>query len=177
MKYIVPRLALVFALVFSMTGIYAHANSGPPTDDFECVVTAIWFEARGEPVIGQRWVFEVIRNRAELGYRGQSNYCDVIYDPKQFSYANRDSSIRPVPKNSTEEAILSGIRARVFQWMYVDAPIDISCGATHYLRYDIAWKVRWSRQALNRNSDEGLLPIAVIGDHWFFGPFTQCKWR
>ena len=145
-------------------------RAAPPTNEFECMVTAIYFEARGEPPLGQRWVFDVIRNRAALNYRGQSTWCDVVYDRWQFSFANADNSIRP-----REGRTLERIRARVHDWMY--DPTDVTCGATHYLRYDIAWKIRWSIQALQGRSDENLVPLAIIGDHWFFGPKQECSWR
>lgn len=172
------QVTLVLLVAFMALAIPPPAMAdGPPTDEFDCVVTAIWFEARGESQLGQRWVFEVIRNRADLRYRGQDTYCDVIYDRKQFSYANRDNSIRPQPRNSEQQVLLNTIRARVFDWMFTSPPFDISCGATHYLRYDIAWKVRWSREALTNTSGENLVPLAIIGDHWFFGPKQTCYWR
>ena len=159
--------ALVCALLAYSCG---QARAAPPTNEFDCMVTAIWFEARGEPPLGQRWVFDVIRNRADLNYRGQSTWCDVIYDRKQFSFANGNNSVRP-----REGTALTLIRERVRAWQY--DPTDVTCGATHYLREDIAWKVRWSRHALQGRSDEELVPLAIIGDHWFFGPEQECSWR
>lgn len=51
--------------------------------DSLCVANAIYYEARGEPLVGQRAVYDVIRHRAdELGL----SYCGVVTAKKQFSW-------------------------------------------------------------------------------------------
>jgi spore germination cell wall hydrolase CwlJ-like protein len=49
------------------------------------VTLCVYFESRGEPRLGQKFVAHVIYNRAEQ--RNQS-VKDVIFAPKQFSWAN-----------------------------------------------------------------------------------------
>lgn len=53
-----------------------------------CLATAIFFEARGEPIEGKELVANVILNRVE-----HSSYpdavCGVVNQPKQFSYTHQ----------------------------------------------------------------------------------------
>lgn len=66
--------------------------------DLNCLASAIYFEARGEPLLGQLAVGSVVVNRAGSG-RFPSSYCGVVYQPSQFSFVrggrmpsiNRDS--------------------------------------------------------------------------------------
>jgi spore germination cell wall hydrolase CwlJ-like protein len=51
----------------------------------DCLIEALWHEARGESVEGIRAVASVILNRAEK--KGDSSdYCTVVEEPRQFSY-------------------------------------------------------------------------------------------
>ena len=53
-----------------------------------CLATAVFFEARGEPIDGKELVANVIINRVE-----HSSYpdtvCGVVNQPKQFSYTHQ----------------------------------------------------------------------------------------
>lgn len=59
-----------------------------------CVAMAVYHEARGEPMQGQRAVADVVVNRARSGRWG-SGACSVVNAPHQFS--NRWSWSNPVP--------------------------------------------------------------------------------
>lgn len=130
-----------------------------------CLIKAIVFEAGGEPILGQEWVYDVIRNRMLEGYRDKHTMCDVIFDNKQFSFANIDPDRVP-----TYSADLVAVTNLVHDMYYDANHKDITCGADHYLRKDIMWDVEWSRQALNHKSPEGLVLKAIVGNHAFFGP-------
>lgn len=56
--------------------------------DVRCVAQAVYHEARGEPMRGQRAVADVVMNRARSGRWGKSA-CAVVNAPRQFS--NRSS--------------------------------------------------------------------------------------
>ncbi len=60
---------------------------------FLCLVTAIFFEARSEPVEGQFAVAQVIINRVN-DPRWPDNICDVVNQPRQFSYTHDGKSDR-----------------------------------------------------------------------------------
>lgn len=53
--------------------------------DLDCLASAIYFEARGEPLIGQLAVGSVIVNRASSG-RFPTSYCGVVFQRAQFSF-------------------------------------------------------------------------------------------
>lgn len=53
--------------------------------DLHCLATAIYFEARGEPLEGQLAVGRVIINRAE-SHRFPDDYCGVVTQRAQFSF-------------------------------------------------------------------------------------------
>lgn len=51
-----------------------------------CLALTIYYEARGEPTIGQYAVAEVVLNRAE---ERNLSVCEVVYQPGQFSGAKK----------------------------------------------------------------------------------------
>lgn len=57
------------------------------TDDLEqdCLASAVYFEARGEPLEGQLAVAEVVINRTNSG-RYPATICGVVTQPAQFSF-------------------------------------------------------------------------------------------
>jgi spore germination cell wall hydrolase CwlJ-like protein len=67
-----------------------EANVAAVDSQVRCLATAIYFEARSEPVEGQLAVAQVIRNRTRSG-RFPSSICGVVYQPSQFSFSRRRS--------------------------------------------------------------------------------------
>ena len=59
--------------------------------ELRCLASAIYFEAKGEPLAGQLAVGNVIINRANSG-RFRSGICAVVLQPGQFSFV-RDGHI------------------------------------------------------------------------------------
>jgi len=68
------------------------------TKDMRCLASAIYFEARGEPLQGQLAVGRVIVNRAASN-RFPTGYCGVVYQRAQFSFVRR-GSMPPIKTNS-----------------------------------------------------------------------------
>ena len=62
--------------------------AAPLDAEGKCLATAVFFEARGEPLAGQLGVAQVILNRVASG-RYASSVCGVVYQPGQFSFARR----------------------------------------------------------------------------------------
>ena len=52
-----------------------------------CLAVAIFFEARAEPIDGMAAVANVIINRVEDS-RYPDTVCDVVWEPKQFSFTH-----------------------------------------------------------------------------------------
>ena len=59
-----------------------------------CIAVAVYFEARGETVMGQRLVAETIVNRA-ADDRWPDNECDVVKQKSQFSFYSDGKSDKP----------------------------------------------------------------------------------
>jgi N-acetylmuramoyl-L-alanine amidase len=70
-----------------------------------CIAVAIYFEARGEPIDGQMMVAETILNRA-ADPRWPDEPCDVIAQPKQFSFYDDKRSNRPRDMQAYTRAVL-----------------------------------------------------------------------
>ena len=63
-------------------------------DPLTCLAVALYYEARGEPVEGIKAVAEVIINRVNDD-RYPDNVCDVVCEPKQFSFTHDGLSDTP----------------------------------------------------------------------------------
>lgn len=53
----------------------------------QCIVEALWYEARGEGREGMKAVLSVIKNRKDHP-KYPSTWCGIVHQPKQFSYRN-----------------------------------------------------------------------------------------
>ncbi len=65
--------------------VISHVDFGNHDAEQECLIKAIYFEARSEPLEGQLAVAEVILNRAASGLYPAS-ICGVVTQPAQFSF-------------------------------------------------------------------------------------------
>lgn len=78
----------------------------------ECIRQALWYEARGETKDGMLAVASVIYNRKN-SQQYPDTYCEVIHQPKQFSYvherSNQGLSLSISPKSTEEEKIYEEI--------------------------------------------------------------------
>jgi spore germination cell wall hydrolase CwlJ-like protein len=88
-------LALVGLLLSSLWAVPAAAKEpdfDTYTHELKCLATAIYFEARGEPVAGQKAVAQIVFNRVKSG-RYPDSVCGVVYQNAerrnrcQFSFA------------------------------------------------------------------------------------------
>ena len=68
--------------------------------ELQCLAGAIYFEAKGEPLIGQLAVGRVIVARSKSG-RFPNSYCGVVFQPSQFSFV-RGSSIPRIARGSKQ---------------------------------------------------------------------------
>jgi len=98
--------------------------TGPALDEeANCVATAVYFEARGEPFDGQLAVAEVIMNRAASG-KYPTSYCGVVKQPWQFSFV-RGGQFPRVNEQSASWGYAQAI-ARIARQRLADAlPDDV----------------------------------------------------
>lgn len=127
-----------------------------------CVALNVYHEARSEPLLGQHAVAHVTMNRAG---RDPNKACDVVFKPKQFSWANPLTSASKeerarraakfIPKDDRAWTIA---RAVAFHVVEGNLP-DVTKGATHYHTRSV--RPTW-RKSLER------VDIAGVGVHLFY---------
>lgn len=101
------------------------------TPDVACMAAAVYGEARGESLHGQRLVARVIRNRM-ASPRWPKRACDVIRQHRQFDFINHWGRAR----ESTTAVVRAWVRA-LYVSIVVMAEPPSRCGrATYFLRYD-----------------------------------------
>ena len=131
-----------------------------------CLATAIYFEARGEPTLGQIAVGQVIMSRV-ADQRYPDNVCDVV---KEGYYYSWNAEI-PIPdmcqfsfwcdgKSEEIEDAEAYEWAEEIAWALIQGPlniIDLTDGSTHYHAYWV--KPSWS---------ERFTQTVRINDHIFY---------
>lgn len=126
------------------------------SDEWRCLATALYFEARGESIEGQFAVAEVILNRVDSP-RYPDSICNVVYQGArtgggcQFSFACDGR-----PERISEDRAYDRV-AKIARLMKDGAPRLLTQGATHF--HTRAVNPRWARQFPR---------TAEIGAHLFY---------
>lgn len=68
-------------------------------DDLRCLASAIYYEAKGEPLAGQLGVAHVILNRTRSG-KFPKSVCGVVTQPGQFSFVRGGQMPMPATHNA-----------------------------------------------------------------------------
>lgn len=124
------------------------AQSADP--EWQCLRTALYFEARGESLQGQFAVAEVILNRRDSG-RYPASICGVVKQGCQFSFTCDGASERMREPGAADRA------GRIASAMLSGAPRALTEGATHFHTRAVrpSWANRFAR-------------TAAIGAHLFY---------
>jgi spore germination cell wall hydrolase CwlJ-like protein len=95
-----PAVATPVPVALSLEAQVA-TSVGAETADAEqdCLASAVYFEARGEPIQGQLAVADVVMNRAASG-RYPATICGVVTQRWQFSFVNRTGRIPAADRGS-----------------------------------------------------------------------------
>lgn len=130
------------------------------SDAVLCLALAVFFEARSEPLIGQKAVAQVVMNRAG---QDPDKVCDVVFKPYQFSAFNpgysTDWYMRKIEGEPAAWDKAKVIAGRAIEGRYRGR----FGGANHY--HTRAVKPRWNRK---------MVVVAQLGDHVFWkGSFAQ----
>lgn len=146
-----PELGPVLPEAGNLSDMVSGVRSMPAIDldrQLHCLATAVYFEAKGEPLDGQLAVAQVILNRVEKGRFGQ-DICAVVKAPRQFSFVR--SGQLPAPRNSAQWATAQAIAviAAAEGWR------DVVGEATHF--HAVYVNPRWRLQR-----------VAQIGNHIFY---------
>ena len=128
--------------------VEAYAGYDTDSRQQDCLASAVYFEARGEPIEGQLAVAEVVMNRASSGQYPET-ICEVVTQPWQFSFVNATGRI-PDANRSSEAWRKAVAIARIAER-----------GASRLLPQDVLWyhadyvAPSWGRR-LARNAKIGL---------------------
>lgn len=127
-----------------------------------CMALNIYWEARSEPIIGQHAVAQVTMNRAG---RDPNKVCDVVFQPKQFSWANPLTSVKGKERERRAQKLIpredaAWRMARAIAYHTTAGHIrDFTKGATHYHTKNV--RPKW-RHAFERVYIDG------VGIHIFY---------
>ena len=121
-----------------------------------CLATAIYFEARGEPTVGQIAVGQVVMSRVD-DHRYPDNICDVVKEGQYYSW---NTSI-PIPDKCQFSFWCDGKSEEItdheayewaeeISWGLIEGTlniIDLTDGATHYHAYYVqpSWSERFTQ--------------------------------
>jgi len=86
--------------------VATQATPDAISDDLRCLATAIYYEAKGEPLAGQLGVAHVILNRTQSG-RFPRSVCGVVTQPGQFSFVRGGRMTSPGDGNKAYRTALS----------------------------------------------------------------------
>ena len=130
--------------------VAAHAASQTKSAEHECLANAVYFETRGEPLVGQLSVAEVVVNRTRSG-RFPTNVCAVVKQRGQFSFV-RGGRLPAAPRSSAAWRKAVAI-ARI-------ALEDLADGHAPRALFFHAKRVKPSWRGLRR--------ISSVGNHVFY---------
>lgn len=117
---------IAFIALLNTHSSYPHADSLPRQELF-ALATAVYHEARGEPLMGQAAVAHTILNRVK-SKRFPNTIYDVVYQPHQFTDIRKANPLydsRPW-EQAVEIAVLTYIG-------FINDPTD---GADHYFAHN-----------------------------------------
>jgi spore germination cell wall hydrolase CwlJ-like protein len=125
----------------------------------ECVIEALYHEVRGENKEAIIAVASVIKNRVE-SKRYPNSYCEVIQQPKQFSYRNHlpVGVVKKIQTNGyQDEKKLDEIRVLADKFIYAKIQPTLPSNVLHYARHDVS--NYWTRKKQ---------VVAQAGKHVFY---------
>jgi N-acetylmuramoyl-L-alanine amidase len=138
-------LSIALLIIFSTPGI------GSTREDIVCLAKNIYFEASNQSYMGQQAVAFVTLNRVTSRLY-PNNICDVVWQPKQFSWTHDGKSNSPRSVKHFSVAMA----AAIYVYSNYGRVKDPTRGAIMYHGvYINPWWNRYYR------------PTVVIGDHIF----------
>ncbi|MFN4113554.1 MAG: cell wall hydrolase [Sphingomonadaceae bacterium] len=127
------------------------STDGQLSPELDCLAGAIYFEARGEPLLGQLAVAEVIINRSRSN-RFPDTYCAVVRQPGQFSFVRKGAI--PQARRST----------RAWQNAVAVARIAHSGGWQSHAEDALYFHANYVRPSWSRSKQA----LATIDSHIFY---------
>lgn len=120
-----------------------------------CLQKNIYFEARNQGVAGMKAVAAVTLNRVE-DPRFPNTICEVVYQRRQFSWANRGDR-NPILKNSIEQNAWKQAE-KIAEQALIGNMMEHGVESAQYF-HTISISPSWNRHFEH---------VATIGDHMFY---------
>lgn len=133
-----------------LNGLVANFAGTTPRDaQMDCLARAVYFESRGEPLLGQLAVGEVIANRSRSG-RWPASYCGVVKQRSQFSFV-RNGAI-PEPNRGSSAWRTAVAIARIVDGSHIESKVSDAL-FFHARRVNPGWR---------------LTRLGTVGNHVFY---------
>lgn len=145
---LIMRLLILILTMFSLS---SFGSMKVTYEDLQCMTDNIYFEARGEPILGQAMVGHSVLNRVK-DKRWPNEVCKVVYQKKQYSWTTEKKKAI----NDRKAYILSSNLAYT---LLANRDFEEPTGVTNYLRCDWRGKVDWWKS---------MTFLGQIGDHCFY---------
>ena len=116
----IMNATLFGSIMFACSNAYTVAAA-----EIECLATNIYFEALTESEAGKVAVANVTMNRVKSEHFPDS-VCEVVWEPKQFSWTHDGKSDKPSSQKDYEEVY------EIAKAVYNGNIVDITEGATFY---------------------------------------------
>lgn len=112
-------------------------------EEIECLAMNIYFESRGEAVLGQQAVAWVTLNRVN-SERYPDTICEVVWQPSQFSWTHDGRSDTPHELEAWNRA---QVIAEMVYYQYYNAAMDPTSGSTmfHGAHINPYWSSSYNR--------------------------------
>jgi len=116
------RIIAAAGLLSLLLPLNALVNSEVPTHEFsmedvQCLALNIYYEARGEPLAGQKAVAHVTLNRLADG-RFRDTLCGVVKQPGQFSWVPNFPNFQKAFKTLPFETVI--LATEILSGKYID---------------------------------------------------------
>jgi len=148
MGYFIPDKPLVMVTYNSNNKIKTKAIF---RSDFECLLEAIYWEARSETIEGMIAVANTVLNRVKtVGW--PKTICGVVYQPHQFSWVFNPQREIDIHKAAFDLA------KKVAAYVLEHDDVDNTDNALYYHTVDI-YPPKWTKQ---------LVPTVTLGRHIFY---------
>lgn len=151
-------ILLIVSAILMSTKARADVDCNEVKDDEKiCVACNVYYEAattqsyKGSLAIGTVTAMRVKKNTYP------NTFCEVVWQPKQFSWTNNGISRRPKNKKAWKRSL--EIAETVLLKFEAIRRIDPTGGATHFHASNMNPKPKWAR---------GKQPSIIIGEHIFY---------
>lgn len=129
-------------------------------NEYRCLVRNLYFEGRGEGLVGQAYIVKTVLNRVRDNKHPKS-ICGVIYQPRQFSWVKQlPKEKHRVPQTTIQEKeLLSSLELLSTFVIGLDRlGVDFTQGSKYY--HSTRIKPRWDYNKIEKTD--------TIGGHVFY---------